>query len=178
MLVRPGPPAILSASRPLMCSHASCAGHEWKLPVRASLLLLSAACAAQNAANTAVSLGLGGASLAGTVIGGAYFVFVLFILTALILLAGFAFSVFESAARVQAEEAEAAAAAVAAAATTAEAATPKNDPEANPTNAGASAPPPDAGGGGDAAAKGLRDDDPHLGIAISPDADPEMVLAK
>lgn len=150
--------------------------------MRAALLLLAAACAAQNAANTAVSLGLGGASLAESVVGGAYFIFVLFILTALILLAGFAFSVFESAARVHAEEVEAAAAAAAASAAAsiaAEAVAPQNDPEANPTNAGASVPPPDSGGGGgDHAAKGLRDNTPHLGIAISPDADPELVFAK
>ena len=87
------------------------AGHEWKLPVRAAILILSASCAAQNAASTAVSLGLGGSLLSSSVQGGAVFVFILFILTAIILLAGFGYSVFESAARAKAEAAAEAAAA-------------------------------------------------------------------
>lgn len=78
------------------------AGHGWKLPVRTALLLLSAACAAQNAAVSAVALGLGGTSLATSVVGGAYFVFAAFVLTAIILFGGFAYSVFDSAANAQA----------------------------------------------------------------------------
>lgn len=94
--------AVLSLCAFMLYQQPHDIGHEWKLPVRTALLLLSAACAAQNAALSFVSLGVGGSSLSSSVQGGAYFVFVLFLLTAIILIAGFGYSVFETASRAKA----------------------------------------------------------------------------
>lgn len=80
-------------------------GHRWKLPVRALLLATSAACAALNAATSAIDLGHSTPELVSSVQVGAYAVLAMFLLTALSIVIGFGWEMNRSA-RVAAKAAE------------------------------------------------------------------------
>lgn len=71
----------------------------WKAPVKVMLLLLTVACAAVNAAATAMGLGYGGASLGAGIRAASYVLFAACCVTVSLLVVGFGWSTWSSAGR-------------------------------------------------------------------------------